>query len=247
MTLRKAISRNKMQPSQKSPKDRTKRCSELPSLKGAAFASGSLRGSMSAPAPPGSLCPGRPLPSRALGDPNSGHGFELGRSAPGVPALPGSTTLPTGTAQAQAAKSPTTVPEPQGCARAIAATATAHYDPGSPSAAGHGALPGARRAGVFFGVLGRPKARSLGDRQGDLEAPATSPPAGQAPGRLGDPTAVAGLERRDSRRGVLAGTLGGILFGTGGNSGMGARGGTNWDLRLAGTGGGHAASGRGRL
>lgn len=54
-----------------------------------------------------------PLPYSSLCAPNSGHGFELGRSAPRVPALPGSTSLPPGTAQAQAAKGPATVPEPK--------------------------------------------------------------------------------------------------------------------------------------
>lgn len=53
------------------------------------------------------------LPCSSLCAPNSGHGFELGRSAPRVPALPGSTSLPPGTAQAQAAKGPATVPEPK--------------------------------------------------------------------------------------------------------------------------------------
>lgn len=52
---------------------------------------------------------------------------------------------------------------------------------------------------------------------------------------------MAGLEKRGPRPGNCGefGARGGaMLSGAGGNSGVGTREGTNWDLRLAGTGGG---------
>lgn len=85
MTLRKAISRNKMQPSQKSPKDRTKRCSELPSLKGAPFASGSLRGSMSARPRLAHCAPGVPYQAAPSETPIPATGLNLGGARPGFP------------------------------------------------------------------------------------------------------------------------------------------------------------------
>lgn len=182
------ISRNLVQHAQNSPEV------GHPGPKGALSVFRSLR----AAAPLGLLCFAPPPPCRSLRAPNSGYGFELGRSAPQVPALPGSTTLPTGTAQAQAAQSPVTVPEPK-----VAPVPSSPLPPRTMSPGPRLLLPA-----VLFLGLGA-LVSSSGSSGVRKRGPSVTDKVIQLlqqlflrrtrhSGRLGDRTAVAGLERRSS-------------------------------------------------
>lgn len=149
--------------------------------------------------------PGCALCSAPLRVPSSCTGLNLGGARRGFRPRPARPSLapsppPAGSAQARRAGGPATAPSPPERRRRPAA---ARHGSGAATAAASRALRGARRARAFCAGLGRPKARPLGDSQGDRVAGCNLLSCGPgAWGSFGTGTSVSGGKEgaEDGRR-----------------------------------------------